>query len=103
MTPSDSMTERAGPGRSVAPTIAIERGFTSGSSCMRSPRGRPISNKQREQHPPEPRSRQQDRDHGNNEIELEADRLEHLLRTRGSIAAGDEARHSRLVARVQAG
>src|SRR6516162_80828 len=34
MAPSDSMTERAGPTRSVAPTIATERGLTSGSSCI---------------------------------------------------------------------
>src|SRR6516225_1219905 len=34
MAPSDSITARPGPPRSVAPTIATERGLTRGSSFM---------------------------------------------------------------------
>src|SRR5215831_19396352 len=103
MAPSDSMTERAGPTRSVAPTIAIERGLTSGSSCMYSPLGGPLSKEQRDQNAEQHRAREQRRHHGDDGIGFEADRFEHLFRQRRCVAAGDEDRDHRLVEGMQEG
>src|SRR4029453_4921842 len=59
------MTMRPGlPGRSVAPTMARERGFTRGSSCMRGP----ASEEQGEEHADEDRSGQKSRDNGDDRI-----------------------------------
>src|SRR5215510_15719013 len=106
------MTERAGPTRSVAPTIAIERGLTSGSICILLtlvaypcclPLGGPWSKEQRDQDAEQHRAREQRRHHGDDGIGFQPDRFEHLLRQGRSVAAGDEDRDHRLVEGVQEG
>src|ERR1700747_3340113 len=99
MAPSDSMTARPGPPRSVAPTMATERGFTSGSSRMRSP----LPDEKRNQHAGEHGSRQQRGHHREHRIGFQPDALEHFFRQRRGVAAGDENRHHGLVERMQEG
>src|SRR4029453_10453930 len=100
MAPSDSMTERPGPTRSVAPTMATERGFTRGSSFIRQPLRGSLSKQQREDNAEQHRPGEQGRYHGDDGIGLEAYRLEHPLRQGRGVAARDEDRHHRLVERV---
>src|SRR5712691_2151372 len=90
--PSDSMTERAGPARSVAPTIATERGLTRASMGMGGP-----SEEQRDEHADQDRAREQGGDDRDDGIGFEADRFEHLLRQRRGVAAGDEDGEHRVV------
>src|SRR5580693_7760372 len=99
MAPSDSITARPGPPRSVAPTMATERGLTSGSSRMRSP----LPDEKRNQHAGEYGSRQQRGYHREHRIGFQSDALEHFLRQRRSVAAGDEDRNHGLVERMQKG
>src|SRR4051812_34302452 len=101
MAPSDSMTERPGPTRSVAPTIATERGLTRGSSSIYGPFGGSLAKEQGDEHAEQHRPGEQGRDNGDHRVGFEADRFEHLLGQGRRVAAGNEDRHDSLVERVQ--
>src|SRR3974390_464697 len=93
--PSDSITARAGLTRSVAPTMATERGLTRGSSRMDRPSPQAGPHHRRNHHAREHRAGEQRRDDGNDGVGFEPDRFEHLLGKRPSIAPGDEDRNHR--------
>src|SRR6478735_10350722 len=101
MAPSDSTTDRPGPTRSVAPTMATERGLTRGSSCIYGPFGGSLAKEQGDEHAEQNRPGEQGRYHGDHRIGFEADRFEHLLGQSRGVATGNEDRHYRLVERVQ--
>src|SRR6516225_4764440 len=99
--PSDSITARAGLTRSVAPTMATERGSTRGTSRMGRPSPQARPHHQRSQHAREHRAGEQRRDDGNDGVGFEPDRFDYLLGKRRSIAPGDEDRNPRFVEGMQ--
>src|ERR1700681_536792 len=93
------MMVRAGLGRSVAPTMATERGLTRASSSMSGP----LTEEQGDEDAEEYCAGEQRRDHRDDRIGFEPDRFEHLLRERRGVAAGNEDRHHGLVEGMQKG